>query len=143
MIAGTVGTHASRLVTEHFGLTGADIQVNADQLRLVDGGQITTRSYGTGDSGNIQINSRSIDLNSDGIQSLAPDVQYNAIFAAGIPAGSLAGNGDISIQTNSLSLRSGSVIAGKNIGITACPGAAPLGPLGWMANSSLGKGKPS
>jgi filamentous hemagglutinin family protein len=118
-ITGTVGTHASRLVTEHFGLAGADIQINADRLRLVDGGQITTHSYGTGDSGNIRINSRRIDLNNDGIQSRDPDVLYSAVFAAGIPAGSMAGNGDVSIQAENLTIRSGSVIAGKNIGVMA------------------------
>jgi filamentous hemagglutinin family protein len=114
-IIGTSGTHASRIVSEHFGLAGANIQIAANQLRLVDGGQITTHSYGTGDSGNIRINSRSIDLNNDSLESNAPDVPYSAIFAAGIPAGSLAGNGDVSIQTDSLNIRSGSVIAGKNI----------------------------
>jgi filamentous hemagglutinin family protein len=116
-IIGTLGNHASRIVTEHFGLNGADIQINANQLRLVDGGEISTHSYGTGDSGNIRINSRSIDLNNNGLQSNAPDILHSIIFAAGIPAGSLAGNGDVSIQTDNLSIRSGSAIAGKNIGV--------------------------
>jgi filamentous hemagglutinin family protein len=118
-ITGTSEIHASRIVTEHFGLAGADIQITANQLRLVDGGQITTHSYGTGDSGNIRIDSRSIDLNNDGLRSDAPNVQYSAIFAAGIPAGSLAGNGDVSIHSENLNIRSGSVIAGKNIGVSS------------------------
>jgi filamentous hemagglutinin family protein len=110
------GVYASRIVTEHFGLTGSTINVEAGNINLIDGGQISTRGYGPGPSGAITINSSST------IRLANPNItdplnnQHAIIISDGSPLSGAAA-GPIKVTGKSLILQSGGAIVGEKIAV--------------------------
>jgi filamentous hemagglutinin family protein len=112
-IHGLNGVYASRIVSEHFGLAGAAIGVDAKDIALTDGGQISTRSYGPGDSGAIAINSETLTLSNPSLTDPRNN-QHAIIIASGTQ---LTGSGarPVDIRAKSISLQSGGAIVGQHV----------------------------
>lgn len=110
------GIYASRIVTEHFGLTGSTINIEARDISLIDGGQISTRGYGSGPSGAITINSSgTIRLANPGITD--PLNNQHAIIISDGSSLSGAAAGPIDVTGKSLILESGGAIIGEKIAV--------------------------
>jgi filamentous hemagglutinin family protein len=118
-LQGFVGLQSSRITSEHFGLAGADIRLNVDNLAILDGGNISTRSYGIGDSGRIDISSKAITLDNSSFNANTITPFYSAIVASGLSPSGQSSGGDISIQTQTLNVQNGSGIYSRNLGINA------------------------
>jgi filamentous hemagglutinin family protein len=114
-IQGLNGVYASRIVSEHFGLAGAAIAVNAGDITLTDGGQISTRSYGPGDSGAITINSEALTLSNPGLTN--PQNNQHAIIIASGTQLVGGGAGPVDIRAKAISLKSGGAIAGQHVSV--------------------------
>jgi filamentous hemagglutinin family protein len=65
---------------------GGSVRVQADQLRLLDGGQISTTTAGTGNAGNIEVNAQRIEIAG---RSSSPD-RNNDLLSSSITAEALA-----------------------------------------------------
>jgi hypothetical protein len=112
-ISGLNGVYASRIVSEHFGRAGAAIGVDAKDIALTDGGQISTRSYGPGDSGAIAINSETLTLSNPNLTD--PRNNQHAIIIASGTQLTGSGAGPVDIRAKSISLQSGGAIAGQQV----------------------------
>jgi filamentous hemagglutinin family protein len=118
-LQGFVGLQSSRITSEHFGLAGADIRLNVDNLAILDGGNISTRSYGIGNSGKIDIASQAITLDNSNFTANTITPFYSAIVTSGLSSSGQSSGGDISIRTQTLNVQNGSGIYSRNLGINA------------------------
>ncbi|MDY6938655.1 MAG: S-layer family protein [Cyanobacteriota bacterium] len=110
------GTIRSSLNTEtDFDAAGdsANIQISTGRLLLDDGGQLISRTYGTGKAGNISVDA------SDSIEIIgtAPlnSRFFSSIFAIG-SAGSFGNSGDVTISTGQLTILDGGIISAGAFG---------------------------
>jgi filamentous hemagglutinin family protein len=93
---------------------GGNIQVSTQRLTLQGGGQILTRGFGTGDSGNVDINaSERIDVL--GSSPLNPTF-FSSIFV--LTAGGASGQaGDVTITTGRLRILDGGIVTSSSFGL--------------------------
>lgn len=113
------------------GGSGGTLNINTRQLQITDGGQVSTSTVGGGNAGNLLVSA------SDSVEIIGQDEQLGrsglfsvAISAAGLPPGTGDG-GNITVNTNSLSVRDGATISVSNFPSSDNPGNAPgVGPAG-------------
>ncbi|MEH2058601.1 MAG: S-layer family protein [Nostoc sp.] len=104
-VSGTGSLIAAFLDTGAVGSAG-DINIQAGNVSLLDGGVINSNSYGQGNSGNVNINVRDA-LTIDGI--------YSGIFA-NFETSAVGRGGDINIQAGNVSLTNGAGITSATFG---------------------------
>ncbi|MDJ0659299.1 MAG: filamentous hemagglutinin N-terminal domain-containing protein [Crocosphaera sp.] len=124
---------------------GGQININTNQLKLSDGGIISTNTAGLGRAGNMTINAQNVQV-TGGVRQTA-----SGLFSA-VTEGGRGNGGDITLNTQSLSVKDGGQIAastagsgnGGNLTITArfidLSGESPLGASGLFANAINGTG---
>ena len=105
LIGRSIGGSPSRLLTATINSQNAgDLRINTGKLIVQDGAQISTSVYGAGRGGNLIVNAtESVELSG---------INANNLFPSGLFSDSL-GNGDagnLSIQTEKLSVRNGAEI---------------------------------
>jgi filamentous hemagglutinin family protein len=93
---------------------GGNIQVSTQRLTLQGGGQILTRGFGTGDSGNVDINaSERIDVLGS---SLLNPTFFSSIFV--LTSGGASGQaGDVTITTGRLRILDGGIVTSSSFGL--------------------------
>jgi filamentous hemagglutinin family protein len=116
-IQNAVGNHASRITSEHFGLTGANIQIKtAERTTLLNTGQISARSYGVGSSGSIDVTTDSLVMGNDGLKD--PNFPLHSIIvSAGLTPNGADEAGPVRINARDINLRSGAAIVGETVSV--------------------------
>jgi large exoprotein involved in heme utilization and adhesion len=93
-------------------VSGGNLQVTSDQITLLDGGMISTGTFGRGDSGNIQITANRLDV----IGGFAPQ-RLSSGVSTEVLVGSAQGNGgDIEINASQIRLLNGGTITSATSG---------------------------
>ncbi len=95
---------------------GGSLKLDTPQLIVADGGQISSSTFGQGNAGSITINSDSIDIH--GIGAGGIDAYPAGIFVEVVNSVTDKGvrGGDLTITTQSLSIRDGAKISGTTSG---------------------------
>ncbi|MCU0534710.1 MAG: filamentous hemagglutinin N-terminal domain-containing protein [Hydrococcus sp. Prado102] len=111
----SLGNSSSRLsanVEQGASGTGGNLFVETDRLRLTEGGQIVTNTFGSGDAGTLTVKSQ--------------DVEIIGTSSASVPSGLLAdvaspdttGNsGNINVETDRLRIADGAIVGASTFGI--------------------------
>ncbi|MDJ0730101.1 MAG: filamentous hemagglutinin N-terminal domain-containing protein [Crocosphaera sp.] len=95
---------------------GGRLRVNAENLRLKDGGQIGSLTFGVGNGGIIDINADNIEI--EGASSSRPSGIISQVGRLNDPNDRTLGNGgQININTNHLSLSNGGIISTNTAGL--------------------------
>ncbi|MEM9218100.1 MAG: S-layer family protein [Cyanobacteria bacterium P01_F01_bin.150] len=112
-IFGTIpGVVASTITNDAFGIAPAgDIVVTGGRVQLIDGGQFTTRSYGSGNTGNINIDVAEI-LELRGTAPSEPSL-LGGIASVTAQTGNA---GSIQIKSQNLSILDGAVLLSSTVG---------------------------
>jgi filamentous hemagglutinin family protein len=149
------GTMPSRLVTETIGdERGGNIEVNARNFYLQDGGQLSTRTYGKGAGGDIRLNIRdNLDLSNPGLNSSNFRGIYSIIAAGSLGERAEGKAGNITLNASKINIQQGSSIGsasfaspaeGGDVRITATElnlqGALPSGGVSTIFASTGGIG---
>ncbi|WNZ45315.1 S-layer family protein [Leptolyngbya boryana CZ1] len=92
---------------------GGNINLNANSLRVFNGGQITSSSEGNGPAGNVNLNVNTLDV--QGSSPTLVDGQYSPSAISASSASAFTA-GSVNISTDSLSVRDGANITVSNIG---------------------------
>ncbi|BAZ08431.1 filamentous hemagglutinin outer membrane protein [Calothrix sp. NIES-4071] len=114
---GAISTILSAVMPTGAGRAG-DVNITTGWLSILDGGQIGAGSYGQGNPGSLNINARN-DIIFDGVGN-STGATTGAFSLVGVPElqQEVVGNsGGINIDTNSLTLRNGAVIATSTFGL--------------------------
>ncbi|MBD2772900.1 filamentous hemagglutinin N-terminal domain-containing protein [Iningainema tapete] len=113
---GIVTSGLQAIVTENSRGRGGNIAVTTPQLRLINGGEITTSIFGNGDAGNITIQAGTVEVAGRTIDGLQP----SRIAAATNPTltNSTGSAGLITIQADRLTIKDGAEISvsGQQLG---------------------------
>ena len=112
-IQGIGATISNRVGGEATGNAGNTL-IEADQINIANGGQITTGSFGVGNGGKLTINT------SESINLFGTDTQLEDEESSGIFTGTFGfGNaGELIITTGSLSIQEGATITASNFGFS-------------------------
>jgi large exoprotein involved in heme utilization and adhesion len=94
--------------------TAGDVNVTANNLSLINGGQISASTFGTGDAGRVVINATG-NISVSGENTNQDFVNYGAI-ASLVNENAEGNSGGIQIITNNLSLTDGAVIDASTFG---------------------------
>ena len=90
---------------------GGNLTVESDRIVIEDGGQITSGTFGTGNSGDLSVNAESIE-----IRGITPQGDFSGLFST---VGSLEATGDggnLMVNSNSIILEDGARIASGTFG---------------------------
>ena len=90
---------------------GGDIVVETGELRLVDGGQLGAGTLGSGDTGNITVRADEVNIIGTASSGDFPSGLFVTVQAIGTGNG-----GDLIIETDSLQLTDGGILAAFTIG---------------------------
>ncbi|MCJ8279318.1 MAG: S-layer family protein, partial [Rivularia sp. ALOHA_DT_140] len=94
---------------------GGNLTVNSTQIKLVEGGNLQTRTFGYGDSGNVTVNASNIEF-----------IDTKADFITGVIGtrsfGSFGNSGDITVNTQSISINGGGAITAGNASVSGNSG---------------------
>ncbi len=108
-----------------YGGSAGSIQINAESLQILDGGQLTTETYGAGNAGTIQVSADNVLISgvNEDLKNFVADSGGDPAYAgAGIAAGSsaaLLGDqatgdcGDVRIAAAQLTMREGGQITSE------------------------------
>jgi filamentous hemagglutinin family protein len=91
---------------------GGNIEVNTNNLRLADGGQIASRTFGAGDAGTINITAGEIEL--VGVSPFNRDSPSRIV--ANTESGATGNGGNIQVNADRLKLADGARIANRTFG---------------------------
>jgi filamentous hemagglutinin family protein len=91
---------------------GGNINLETTRLRIDDGGQINTDTFGSGDSGDLQVSAtESIELTGTVAKSISTQFQPSVLSTAVGQAATATGNGgDLTINTSTLAVTKGAQI---------------------------------
>jgi filamentous hemagglutinin family protein len=93
---------------------GGDISITSGSLFLTDGAQLVTGTSGFGDSGNVTI--KASEINFQGLEPIG-DGKINASgILARVQTGAVGNGGDVTIETETLSISDGAVITAATNG---------------------------
>ena len=94
---------------------GGNLTVYSTQIKLVEGGNLQTRTFGDGDSGNVTVNASNIEF-----------IDTKADFITGVIGtrsfGSFGNSGDITVNTQSISINGGGAITAGNASVSGNSG---------------------
>ncbi len=85
---------------------GGNVKIETQNLRLVEGGQIASTTFGLGDAGNLQVNANNVEL--IGVSKTT----RSGLFASAIQESGDGGN--ITLTANQLTIRDGATISVSN-----------------------------
>ncbi|KYC43511.1 filamentous hemagglutinin [Scytonema hofmannii PCC 7110] len=85
---------------------GGNVKIQTQNLRLVEGGQIASTTFGLGDAGNLQVNANNVEL--IGVSKTT----RSGLFASAIQESGDGGN--ITLTANQLTIRDGATISVSN-----------------------------
>ncbi|MEO0933806.1 MAG: S-layer family protein, partial [Cyanobacteria bacterium J06641_2] len=94
---------------------GGNLTVNSRQIKLVEGGDLQARTFGDGDSGNVTLNASNIEF-----------IDSKSDFVTGVigtrSSGSFGNSGDVTVNTQSLSINGGGAIVASNASVSGNSG---------------------
>jgi filamentous hemagglutinin family protein len=91
--------------------TGGDIRINTGSLSVTNGAQLLANTRGRGDAGSVFINAQDVLFNGTSSDGNFPSAAFSRVNQGAIGAG-----GNISITTNSLSVRNGAQLSASTFG---------------------------
>ncbi len=95
---------------------GGMLKIDTSQLTVADGAQISSSTFGQGNAGNININAGSIDLHGIGPGGMNAYPAGIFVEVGRSVTGEAVRGGDLTITTQSLSIRDGARISGNTFG---------------------------
>ncbi|NEQ77773.1 MAG: filamentous hemagglutinin N-terminal domain-containing protein [Okeania sp. SIO2C9] len=117
---------------------GGDIDIDTERLRVIDGAQILTGSFGEGNGGNLTVSATDVE-----VIGTSPLGQASILFASVLPGG-IGNGGALKIDTENLRLRDGGQITtstfGEGNGGNLTVSATDLEIIGTDADSQMVSG---
>lgn len=92
--------------------TGGRLSLTTGQLNVIDGAKIQVSTFGEGDSGDLFINATNVDI----FETPVDNFFSTGIFAEVARSDAQGNAGDLTIETNSLSIRDGGQVSASTFG---------------------------
>ena len=110
---------------------GGNLIIETDKLSLVDGGQVATATFGSGNAGELSIKAKEIEI-----------IGFSSTGRSGIFASTIIGSGDggkIALNTNQLTIQDGGTVSASNFQSLgqSSPGTGRAGSIEINANSII------
>lgn len=114
----TEGSSPSGVITGTFGEGNADsLKITTGQLSIQGGAQASVSSLGKGNAGSLIVNASSIELSGTSVDRPDPnEIVGRSLLTTAVGKDSIGKGGDITVNTNSLTINDGAALAASTSG---------------------------